>query len=74
MTVGEFTLGADGSLVGPAGYMADRFSAFKAKLEAGDSAVFNHGLANGLGTTESLFLVAIQTDYAAWKGAQSFRR
>ena len=74
MTVGEFTMEPDGSITGPAGYMTERFPKFKAELEAGRSAVFNYGAMHGKGSAESLALVAIQTDYAAWQGMAAFRR
>jgi hypothetical protein len=74
MTVGEFTYEKDGTVTGPAQYMADRFDKFRANLEAGRNAVFNYGAMHGKGTAESLLLVALQTDYAAWKGMESFRR
>lgn len=59
----------DGSIAGPPDYMRERFPAFKAKVEAGECAAFNHGCVGR--DTMTAFLVAVQTDYAGWKGLRS---
>ena len=69
-TVGRFSMTSAGVVTGPADYMKERWPAFKAKLESGQSAVFNYGAGRG-GSLESLVLVAVQTDYAAWRGYKS---
>lgn len=70
-TVGAFKLFADGSILGPAEYLAsEHYRACIAKIKAGQSAVVNYGGGSGQ-PVETLILVAIQTDYALWKGLQS---
>ena len=66
-TCGSFTLTEAGDLEWPAEYLSSpAFAALKAKLEAGTSAVVNFGSGDIRGRT----LVAVQTDYAAWRGLQ----
>lgn len=69
-TVGRFTLNEDGSLVGPADYMNS--ASYKSCIDsiyAGTSVVFNMGCTESP-NVETALLVAVQTDYAAWAGAQ----
>jgi len=71
-TVGKFSLDENGTIEGPAEYLQSPwFDACIKKIEAGQSAVFNYPTP-GVSTATKL-LVAIQTDYAAWRGAQSLR-
>ncbi len=70
-TVGAFKLFADGSIVGPAEYLAsEHYRACIAKIRGGQSAIVNYGGGSGQ-RVETLILVALQTDYASWKGLQS---
>lgn len=70
LTVGRFTLEPDGTLTGPAEYLAsEAYRKCIAKIEAGDNAVVRFGATTGQ-SRASLLLVAIQTDYAAWRGMQ----
>lgn len=69
-TVGQFTL--DGSSIsGPAQYMTEQGNAFIDKCLKGESVVFNAGLQFSP-DPETALLVAVQTDYAGWKGMQPF--
>lgn len=59
------------SLAGPADYMRERGDAKLEEILAGKSAVVNAGFsvaAEGKHATETLVLVALQTDYAGWLG------
>lgn len=62
-TVGSFSIATDGTVTGPADYMAcpSGFADIKEKMESGRSAVFNFG---------GSILVAVQTHYAAWRGTR----
>lgn len=72
ITVGEFTYEA-GSVFGPVAYMRERGNAKLDEIQAGKSTVFNFGAAQAKGVDGlvKLALVALQTDYAAWKGLES---
>ena len=71
-TVGRFTIDENGTIEGPAEYLQSPwFDAFLSKLHAGQSAVFNYPTPGA--STATKLLVAIQTDYAAWRGMQSLR-
>lgn len=74
ITVGEFTFEA-GTVTGPAAYMQERGNAKLEEIQAGKSVVFNLGAAHAKGAEGlvNLALVALQTDYAAWKGLESLR-
>ena len=63
---------AAGTVEGPADYLAsDNYRDCIARLKAGTSAVFNVGVTQGI-PTDRLVEVVLQTDFAAWRGAQSF--
>ena len=71
-TVGAFTF--EGGIVsGPAAYMAERGNARLDNILAGGDTVFNAGtrFAPQGTSVATLVLVSLQTDYAAWLGAQS---
>lgn len=68
-TVGEFTYYSDGSLEGPALYLEVRGNDFIKQLNRGDSAVLRMGLMQGSDPVTA-FLVALQTDFAGWKGTR----
>lgn len=71
-TVGEFSF--DGtSVAGPAQYMREQGSAKLDSICSGNDAGFNAMLAVRAGKSddlETLILVALQTNYAGWKGMQ----
>jgi len=61
-----------GSIEGPADYLAsDASKRCIAGILAGTNVVFNYGVRLGH-STKQLVEVALQTDYAAWHGMQSF--
>lgn len=66
-TVGRFTY-ENGIVTGPKEYMKTRYRTVLAEINAGKNAVFNHG---GSPDVITQALVAVQTDYAAWKGMRS---
>lgn len=67
--VGEFTLDeATGAVAGPKGYMEERFSEFFERLKRGGCPTFEFGAAGGSPSVEVALLVAVQTDYAGWRG------
>lgn len=68
-TVGAFEI-RDGALYGPAEYMREQGNAKVEKILAGNDAVFNFGCVNSP-DVETALLVALQTDYAGWKGTRS---
>lgn len=65
-TVGKFTLHEDGRLSGPADYMRNGFD----QEEIFKSAALMAQFAPASCDETSLFLIALQTDYAGWKGMQ----
>lgn len=65
MQIGSFRW-ENGSVVGPAAYMAERFDAVVEEIKAGRNAVFSSPFASS--NVAVRLLVAVQTDYAAWKG------
>lgn len=67
LEVGKFIY-ANGVVSGPAEYMRERGSAKLDDIEAGNSHVVNYGLMHSKGSVEQLVLVALQTDYAGWRG------
>lgn len=67
-TVGRFSHDA-GTVRGPADYMRERGNAKLAEIEAGRCVVVSYGVANGHDPVTTI-LVALQTDYAAWRGMQ----
>ena len=72
-TVGAFKY-EDGAVFGPADYMREQGNDYLDKIEAGNCAVFNYGAMTGKGDTVTLVLVALQTNYAGWKGMQQFQK
>ncbi len=70
LKVGHFIYD-NGVVSGPAEYMREQGSAKLRDIEAGNSAVVNYGLMHGKGSVEQLVLVALQTDYAGWRGTKS---
>jgi len=64
----------DGLVQGPSDYMMERMDAMLEKIRNGDSAVFNHGMAQPNPDWLMVTLVALQTDYNAWKGMRALRR
>ena len=74
--VGEFTLESDGKTVsGPAAYMNERGSAKLRAILSGHDTGFNTMLM--FAAPERLLqtiLIALQTDYAGWKGMQQFHQ
>ena len=69
-TVGRFTYdSADGSIQGPKAYIGERFDAVMNGIYAGRSTVFNFATAQGSEPAAAI-LVALQTDYAGWKGTR----
>lgn len=59
------------TIEGPADYLeSDAYRRCIDSINAGTNAVFNFGATQGHGTAQ-LVEVALQTDYAAWRGAQS---
>lgn len=77
MQVGQFTLTTSDngniSIAGPKAYMEEQGNARIEKIEAGECVVFRASLQHSpnIGTA---VLVSLQTDYAAWKGLQPFKR
>lgn len=68
---GKFEVKDDGSVIGPADYMkSDQYETTIKKIEQGQSTIVNFSLAQG-NTIPTAIVVALQTDYAAWKGMQS---
>jgi hypothetical protein len=68
ITVGSFRWTGT-SLMGPAEYMKAQGNAFIDKALSGQSSVLNYALQNGSCVITAL-LVAVQTDYASWKGTR----
>lgn len=69
--VGAFTYEpATGAITGPERYMRERFPAVKAEIEAGRNVCFNAGAGGLSPNVETALLVAVQTDYAGWRGTQ----
>lgn len=72
--VGEFTLTESGTITGPAAFMeSEQYARKVAEIQSGRCPVFNYGAAGASPSAEVAFLVSVQTEYAAWKGAQLFR-
>jgi hypothetical protein len=69
-TVGRFTLN-DGTLTGPADYMAEQGNAKLDRILRGADTVFNM-TAHLSPDVETAVLVHMQTDYAAWHGSKTF--
>jgi hypothetical protein len=65
--VGRFVY-ENGEISGPADYMRERFPAMKEKIESGNSVVFNYGAAGASPSAIVAYLVAVQTDYAGYRG------
>ena len=74
LTIGRFTLDTETfAIEGPADYMAARYRAKIADIEAGRCSAFNAGCT--LSPTKGhALLVSLQTDYAGWHGMRDFRR
>lgn len=63
----------NGNVSGPAEYMNERYREFMNDVYEGRSAVFNYGMNHkGLSISQAL-TVALQTDYASWKGMKAFQ-
>ncbi len=69
--VGRFTLDGN-TLTGPQKYMREQGDARLAQMLAGEDAVFNAS-AHLSPNIETAILVWLQTDYAAWSGAQEIQ-
>jgi len=70
--VSKITVSNDLVISGPANYMQQQFPKWKAEFEAKGNAVVEYGMNyKGLSFAQALE-IAIQTDYAGWKGMQSF--
>jgi len=67
-TVGKFTIDETGTVTGPAAYMRERGSARLRRIERGDDIVIRFGLEQPGADIETLILVSLQTDYAAYRG------
>ncbi len=70
-TVGRFTLDGN-TLTGPQQYMREQGDARLANMLAGNDPVFNAS-AHLSPNIETAILVWLQTDYAAWAGAQELQ-
>ncbi len=71
-TAGRFSYDpTTGTVSGPATYMAERYAARMAQINAGRDTVANMGFARG-GDTVIAVLVSLQTDYAAWACMREF--
>lgn len=69
-TVGQFTYDGQ-SVSGPAEYMREQGSAKLDSILAGEAAGFNAMLAVRPDVDlETMVLIALQTDYAGWKGTR----
>ena len=71
--VGRFKL-EDGTLSGPADYFASRGGVDAAVDKALNSVTFKYGAAGASPSPEVAFLVALQTDYAAYAGEKDLER
>src|SRR5438270_13028643 len=68
--VGAFTM-EQGTVSGPADYMAARGHARLRRIEAGDDVVFNDAVSRGVsGNVETAVLGSLQAAYAAYLGEQ----
>ena len=68
-TVGKFTMDETGTISGPADYMAsEQFARRLRAIEAGTDMLSTCQYASSDPLVAAL--VSIQTDYAAWRGAQ----
>ena len=67
-TVGAFEI-RDGALYGPAEYMREQGNDKVERILAGNDVVFNVGCVKSP-DVETALLVALQTDYAGWKGTR----
>jgi hypothetical protein len=70
-TVGRFTLDDDGGLSGPKEYMEEQGNAKLDAILDGKDAIFL-ATAHLSPDMETAILVALQTDYAGWKGVRDF--
>ena len=70
--VGAFTI-ENGTLSGPARYMAEQGSEKLARITRGEDVVFNASMLHSP-DVETGILVAMQTDYAGWLGMQERAR
>ena len=71
-TAGKITVYGNGSVEGPKAYLASpAFSACMDKINNGQSAVVNYGMREGRDPL-ALVAVALQTDYSAWLGMETF--
>ena len=69
-TVGQFTYDEKtGTVVGPKQYMDEQGSAKLDRILSGNDVVFNMGATRSPDVITAL-LVAMQTDYAGWKGTK----
>lgn len=69
-SVGAFRF-VDGSVEGPAEFMAEAGERLLARAEAGQSAVVNYAVDSGVPPVKAI-LVALQTEYAGWLGMKRF--
>jgi hypothetical protein len=71
LTVGKFTIDDEGGLLGPGDYMREQGDAKLGNILAGIDLIFNM-TAPYSPDLETAILVALQTDYAGWKGMRQF--
>ena len=73
--VGRFTLDtASGILTGPADYFASKGGAQAAVEDVTRGAVFQYGATGASPSPVVALLVALQTDYASFRGRREFER
>ena len=69
--VGEFSI-ENGIVTGPGDYMKEQGCKRLHKIEKGQDSVVNFAIRSGHQVDRAV-LVSLQTDYAAWLGAQQLR-
>lgn len=66
------SVSSDLVITAPTIYLQERFPALKSEIEQGNSVVFNYAMnVKNIGLQQSL-QVAIQSDYATWKGTRQY--
>lgn len=72
--VGAFKYDPESKMLsGPKEYMEERGDEKLEEILSGKSTVANFGMTGASGSPERAVLVALQTDYAGWKGLQSLK-
>jgi hypothetical protein len=72
VTIGNFTLSSDGTVIGPADYMRSVWYDTRiASIEAGTDAVYNYAVHEGHDPASAI-LVSLQTNYGGFPGLEAY--